>query len=50
MQALGSGVGALAVAMIYYTYRDYFQAQFLKAKSLHERVAFLLWAVSEQMS
>jgi hypothetical protein len=38
----------LAVATIYYAWRAYAQVQMQQNKLLHERVAYLLWAIAEQ--
>ena len=43
-------IGALAVASIYYTYRDYMLSLQSKEKKLRERVAFLLWSVAERVT
>ncbi len=49
MQVICSSLGALAVALIYYAYRDYMQVQARREHNLHERVAYLLWAMAEEM-
>ena len=49
MQPLASYVGALAVAVIYYAWREYTQAHSRRRRVLRERVAFLLWVVAERM-
>jgi hypothetical protein len=41
---------ALAVATIYYTYRDRYVAGLHRAKLLRERVAYLLWTSAEQLA
>jgi hypothetical protein len=43
-------IGALAVASIYYTYRDYVLQFQTKQKQLRERVTFLLWKVAERVA
>ena len=42
-------IGALAVASIYYTYRDYVASLQAKERKLRERVAYLLWSVAERV-
>ena len=41
-------IGALAVAGIFYTYRDYVCHIQAKHRQLRERVTFLLWKVAER--
>jgi hypothetical protein len=43
-------IGALAVAGIYYTYRDYVLGLQAKEKKLRERVAYLLWSVADRVT
>jgi hypothetical protein len=43
---LGVQVCALAVAMIYYLWRDGYVAQLRRERRLRERVAFLLWTAA----
>jgi hypothetical protein len=40
---------ALAVATIFYGYRDRYVAQIHRAKLLRERIAYLLWATAQQV-
>jgi hypothetical protein len=47
MQVICSGLAALAVAAIYYTWRDYFSVQ-LRDRRLRERVAYMLWMAAHQ--
>jgi hypothetical protein len=41
---------ALAVAAIFYTYRDQYVAQIRKTKLLHERITYLLWTAAQQVA
>jgi hypothetical protein len=43
MAMIGSSVAALAVATIYYTYRDQVADQTSRDRTLRERVAYLMW-------
>lgn len=47
MQLMGSSLGSLAVAMIYYGYRDWAVAKHRRDCTLRERVAYLLWATAQ---
>jgi hypothetical protein len=49
MELLCCNVAALAVALIYYTWRAYDQARAARRRMLHERVAYLLWVVADRM-
>jgi hypothetical protein len=49
MQVMGSSLGSLAVAVIYYGYRDWSTKQYQRACTLRERVTYLLWATSQAM-
>ena len=46
MQLITSSIGALAVAVIFYTYREYLQVQLRRQRSLRERVAYMLWVLA----
>lgn len=46
MAMIGSSVAALAVAAIYYSYRDQLQEQLGVQRTLRERVAYLLWVIA----
>jgi hypothetical protein len=47
MQPLSGYVATLAVAVLYYVWRGYAQVQVRRQRQLRERVAYLLWVVSE---
>ena len=40
----------LAIAAIYYAYRDQYLAGLQRAKLLRERVTFLLWTASQRVA
>jgi hypothetical protein len=46
METVICGLGALAVANIYYLYRSYLQRQFHREQRLRERVAYMLWVAA----
>jgi hypothetical protein len=41
-----SGLAALAVALLYYAYRDHRLTRVERARRRRDRVAFLLWAAA----
>jgi hypothetical protein len=41
---------ALAVAVIYYAWRDGYCAWVRRERMLHERVAYMLWTASQQLA
>jgi hypothetical protein len=49
MELLCCNAAALAVALVYYTWRAYDQARAARQRLLHERVAYLLWVVAGRM-
>ncbi len=49
MELLCCNAAALAVALVYYTWRAYDQARAARERVLHERVAHLLWVVADRM-
>jgi hypothetical protein len=49
MELLCCNVAALAVALVYYTWRAYDQARAARQRLLHERVAYMLWVVADRM-
>jgi hypothetical protein len=49
MQPIWGNVAALAVALIFYTYRGFMNIQARKKRILCERVAFMLWTVAERV-
>ena len=49
MELLCCNAAALAVALVYYTWRAYDQARSARQRLLHERVAYLLWVVADRM-
>jgi hypothetical protein len=48
MPVICSGLATLAVASIYYAWRAYDQARQEQERSLHERVAYMLWVMAQQ--
>ena len=46
MQLITTSLGALAVAVIFYTYREYLQVQLRRQRCLRERVAYMLWVMA----
>jgi hypothetical protein len=49
MNMMTSQVAALAVTAIYGIWRLYAQAQFLRQRTLRERVALMLWEVASRI-
>ena len=49
MEMLCCNVAALAVALLYYTWRTYDQARAARRRLLGARVAYMLWVVAERM-
>ena len=49
MELLCCNVAALAVALLYYTWRAYHQARLTRHRVLHERVAYMLWVMADRM-
>jgi hypothetical protein len=49
MELLCCNAAALAVALVYYTWRAYDQARSARQRQLHERVAYMLWVVADRM-
>jgi len=49
MELLCCNAAALAVALVYYTWRAYDQARAARQRLLHERVAYLLWVIADRM-
>ena len=49
MQMLCCNTAALAVALLYYTWRTYHQANLARRRVLRERVAYMLWVMAERM-
>jgi hypothetical protein len=49
MQPLSGYLATLAVAVVYYAWRGYTQSQSRRQRLLRERVAYLLWIMSEQI-
>ena len=47
MQAIWGNVAALAVALIFYTYREITAFQARKKRVLCERVAYMLWVAAD---
>ncbi|VTS02941.1 hypothetical protein [Tuwongella immobilis] len=46
---LTCNVASFAIATLYYYWRDVYQAKRLKERVLRQRVAYMLWAVANQM-
>jgi hypothetical protein len=49
MLHISLNVAALAVAIIFYTWRGYARILHQRDQRLRERVAFMLWAMAEQV-
>ena len=49
MLHISLNVAALAVAIIFYTWRGYARILHQRDQRLRERVAYMLWAVAEQV-
>lgn len=49
MQPIVTNMAALAVAMLFYLWRAHFQGQQRRQRRLCERVAFMLWCVSQRI-
>ena len=47
MEIVFCGLCALAVAVLYYTWREYNTRLIEREKTLRERVAFMLWTVAQ---
>ena len=48
MEPIMSSAAALAVAVIFYTWRAWQQVQFRRERLLRERVAYMLWVMANQ--
>jgi hypothetical protein len=46
MQPIWANVAALAVAVIFYTWRAFQQVRLRKDRALRERVAYMLWVMA----
>jgi hypothetical protein len=49
MQMLCCNAAALAVALLYYSWRAYHHARLARQRVLRERVAYMLWVVADRM-
>jgi hypothetical protein len=49
METVIGGLGALAVANIYYWYRSYLQRQVGRERKLRERVTYMLWVAASRL-
>jgi hypothetical protein len=49
MQTIYCGLCALAVAVIYYGWREYHQRHELRQKVLRGRVAYMLWVMANRV-
>ena len=47
MQILCTNLAALAIAALYYSWRDLYQARLLRERVLRERVAYMLWTAAK---
>ena len=47
MGLMGASLGALAVAVIFYAYRDHIAVQLQRRRMLRSRVAFMLWVMAD---
>lgn len=47
MELISGSLGALAVAVIYYGYRDHVHAELRRRRMLRKRVAFMLWVAAD---
>jgi hypothetical protein len=50
MPLLGLNLAALAVATIFYTYRDQYLVALRRARMLRERVTYMLWTASQRVA
>jgi hypothetical protein len=50
MPLVAVNMTALAVATIFYAYRDRYVAGLHRAKLLRERIAYMLWSASQQVA
>lgn len=50
MQAILCSLAALAIANIYYWYRSYQEEEETRARTLRERVAYMLWVAANRIS
>ncbi len=44
-----SNLGALSIAVLYYLWRDVYQARLRRERIKRERVAYMLWCAANQM-
>jgi len=47
MELISTSLGALAVAGIFYAYRDHITARLRRKRVLQKRVAFMLWVMAK---
>jgi hypothetical protein len=50
MQVLSGSVTTLAVTAIYYLWRAYQQGRVQHSRTLHERVAYMLWITATRLN
>ncbi|HEV3143546.1 MAG TPA: hypothetical protein VGZ47_06630 [Gemmataceae bacterium] len=50
MQVICCNLAALAIAGIFYAWRDYHQKHCQRIQQLRERVAFMLWTAANQVA
>jgi hypothetical protein len=48
MQPILPSAAALAVAVIFYTWRAWNQVNYHRQRLLHERVAYMLWVIANR--
>lgn len=49
MQPFLTCAAVLAVAVIFYVWRDYWQLRRNRTRHLHERVAYMLWVMAQHV-
>lgn len=47
MEPIAVNFSALAIAAIYYLWRDGYHLRLIRKRVLHERVAYLLWSTAQ---
>jgi hypothetical protein len=50
MPFVAMNVTALAVAGIFYLYRDGYVAHLRRTRVVHERIAYMLWTAAQQLA
>ncbi len=49
MQLLSCNLAALAIATLYYMWRDYYLVYMQRERQIRERVAYMLWTAANRM-